>query len=116
MNYFYDLIIIGSFFVVIEGIIGIPVIMYLIRKENKNQTHDLFRQLHSLGFDFNYETKKKIEESSDKNAKLLFECRLYIHDKFKQQLENISKLPENQLKSHITQLKEQYENQDKKSD
>lgn len=110
----YDFLILAAYIVVIEGLVGVPTILYMLKRYQDEQTSDLFRMLHSIGFDFNEDTKKRIQEAEDTTERLIGELRLYLYDKFSQQLKNIENLNDLQIiKEEIKTIIEQYE-KDKK--
>ena len=109
----YDLLLILCSLAAINAIIGIPIIYLLTKKAQREELSDFYRLLHSTNFDFNYDIKKKIEESDKKTQQLFINFRLYIYDKFKQQLEALSKETENSIiLEKIDELKKQYEDKE----
>jgi len=107
----YELLLLLCSIAAINAIIGIPIIYYLTKKAQREELNNFYRLLHSTNFDFNHDIKKKIEESDKKTQELFINFRLYIYDKFKQQLETLSKTDQSKILQQIEELKKQYEDE-----
>lgn len=108
----YDLLLLLCCIAAINAIIGIPIIYHLTKKAQREELNNFYRLLHSTNFDFNYDLIKKIEESDRKTQDLFINFRLYIYDKFKQQLEALSKETDREIiLQRIEEMKKQYEDE-----
>ncbi len=99
---------------VVYSLIGLPVSVILNKWQQEESLNDFYRLMHSTNFDFTWDILQKISDSDDNTKKLFTNLRLYLYDKFRQQLENIIKaLEETDDKNHILnsikEMKKQYE-------
>ena len=109
----YELLYIGASFAIINAIIGAPLIFNLIKKAHKEELNAFYRLNHSTNFNFNYDILQKIAESDKKTKKLFTEFKLYIYDKFNQNLDNIKTLIETDTEKalqEIEKMRKEYAN------
>ena len=108
----YDFFIILLSILVVHNLFLQHVINYYLAKKAQHEAlNDFYRLMHSTNFDLHFEVKKKIEESDLKTKELFFEFRLYLYDKFNQNLETLRETDINEIKEKINELKEFYESE-----
>lgn len=113
----YDIVIVLCWSGIVNGIIGIPIIYFLTKKAQKEENSELFRMLHSMGFDFNDKVLEKINKSDSNTRKLFSEFKLYLYDKFSQQLKSLKELDnQEELIIQLNKLLNQYEKDKNETD
>jgi len=100
---------------VVYSLVGMPLSIYLNKWQHEQSLNDFFRLMHSTNFDFTYDILKKISDSDENTKQLFSQLRLYLYDKFSQQLGNIIKILEetenkDEILTQIKELKKEYEN------
>ena len=103
---------------VLYSIIALPLNFYLNKLQQQKAFSDFYRLMHSTNFDLAYDIIKKISESDDNTKELFSKLRLYLYDKFSQQLNNIIEILEkteskDEIILKINNIKKQYENKNK---
>ena len=98
--------------------IALPLNYYLNKWQQEKSFSSFYRLMHSTNFDLAYDIMKKISESDDNTKQLFSKLRLYLYDKFSQQLSNIIKILEeteskDEIILKINNIKKEYENKDK---
>ena len=88
---------------------------HLTKKAQQESLNDFYRLMQSTNFDLSYDILKRIETSDQNTKDLFFEFRLYIYDKFKQNLETLQQTDIEEIKQKIQELKQYYEDESKQN-
>ena len=100
---------------VLYSFIGLPISFYLNKIQQEKSFANFYRLMHSTNFDLAYDIMKKISASDDNTKQMFSQLRLYLYDKFKQQLNRIIETLEktenkDEILNQIKEIKKQYEN------